>query len=322
MSQSEVESESSLIHIRNPRSPVEPTLSRGSRSRAWKRPRGPFRDAVSTISHTQTRGEVYGWPRLRVCITITAGNLSRIELPMANLHDDAFSGALTATLLQNYLKDAGSTAATLLNSPGGKKNVTPLAGACWGGHLDVVRLLLKNTSPKVDVNVVDSNGRTALFYVCSRSPPKYRVEIATALLNAGASVDSQFSDDDNSTALMVALRQLRDKDLVHLLVDRNASLDLQNGKGQTARSIAKEVGMEQELMPADKRKADRNSFIDYLVSTVMFVVSYINVGMIKSAVKGAIGKIFNFTGKRDTTGVKVCLRILRPMRTSLIISTI
>ena len=225
---------------------------------------------------------------------------------MANLHDDAFSGALTATLLEKYLKDAGSSASTFINSSGGKKNVTPLAGACWGGHLDVVRLLLKNTSPKVDVNVADANGRTALFYVCSRSPSKYRVEIARALLDAGASVDAQFSKDDNSTAIMVALRQLRDKDLVHLLVDRNASLDLQNGKGQTARTIAKEVGMEQELLPADQRKANRNGFIDYLVSTVLFVVSYINVGMIKSAVKGAIGKIFKITGKRDTSGVKVC----------------
>lgn len=225
---------------------------------------------------------------------------------MTNLHDDAFSGALTTTLLEKYLSDAGTSAETLLNSPGGKKNVTPLAGACWGGHLAIVRLLLKKTSPKVDVNSADGNGRTALFYVCSRSPPKFRDEIARVLLDAGANIDAPFPQDDKSTAIMVALRQLRDKDLVHLLVDRNASLDLQNGKGQTARSIAKEVGMEQELLPADKRKANRNGFIDYLVSTVLFVVSYINVGMIKSAVKGIVGKLFSFTGKRDTAGVKVC----------------
>ncbi|KAH9913225.1 uncharacterized protein B0H18DRAFT_1050112 [Fomitopsis serialis] len=97
---------------------------------------------------------------------------------------------------------------------------------------------------------------------------------------------------------MVALKQLRDKDLVHLLVDRNASLDLANSKRQTARTIAKEVGMEQELLSADQRKANRNSFIDYIVSTVLFVVSYINLGMIKDAVTGVIGKIFKLSGKR------------------------
>ncbi|KZT70617.1 hypothetical protein DAEQUDRAFT_764496 [Daedalea quercina L-15889] len=115
---------------------------------------------------------------------------------------------------------------------------------------------------------------------------------------------------------MVSLKQVRDKNLIHLLVDRNASLDfnaLKNNKGQTERTIAKEVGMEQELLSVDKRKANRVSFIDYLVSTAIFVVSYINIGMIKEAVKGVIQKVFNFTGKRDTAGVKeVAKDILSP----------
>ncbi|KAH9923495.1 uncharacterized protein B0H18DRAFT_1212207 [Fomitopsis serialis] len=232
---------------------------------------------------------------------------------MPNLHDDAFSGDLTSTLLEKYLKDAGPSASTLINSPGGMKKVTPLAAACWGGRLAVVQLLLKNTSPKLDINFADPNGRTALFFACSRSPSKDRVKIVEALLDANANVDVQFPQDDNSTAIMVALKQLRDKDLVHLLVDRNASLDLENSKRQTARTIAKEVGMEQELLSAGQRKANRNSFIDYIVSTVLFVVSYINLGMIKDAVTGVIGKIFKLSGKRDATGVKeVAKDILSP----------
>ncbi|TFY69358.1 hypothetical protein EVJ58_g459 [Rhodofomes roseus] len=120
-----------------------------------------------------------------------------------------------------------------------------------------------------------------------------------ALFYGNGNVNAVFPWDDNSSAVIVALKQLR-------AVDRNASLDSQNGENQTARTITEKVGMEQDLLSASERKANRNSFVDYIVSMVLFLVSYINIGMIKSdPVKGAVGKTLKLSSKRDVADAKI-----------------
>lgn len=63
-----------------------------------------------------------------------------------------------------------------------KHGYTALAAACKGGHLDIVKFLLKC---KVDVNFENATGSTALRWAVL----KRRVEIVTLLLSAGAKLN-------------------------------------------------------------------------------------------------------------------------------------
>ncbi|TFY69357.1 hypothetical protein EVJ58_g458 [Rhodofomes roseus] len=208
-----------------------------------------------------------------------------------NLHDHAYRGTLTEELLQRFLAGADPS---FINSIGGEKKLTPLAAACLRGHLDVVRLLLEN---RADANAVSSRERPPLFYVTSRTTNN-RLDIARALLNAGADVDKRFPKDENATALMNALTEVRDKDLVHELVDHGASLSAKNDGGQSVRDLAKEVGMDQELLTKQERNATRGAVIDLIVALVMFVIAYVNSGLIKDVAFGTISKLYEVSGAK------------------------
>ena len=170
----------------------------------------------------------------------------------STLHDDAYDGTLKQADLDRHL--AGAPVGSI-NSVGGRKKLTPLAAACLRGHVSVVKLLLDNGA---DPNALSSHHRPPLFYVTSRTTNN-RLEILRALLASHADVDKRFPEDLNSTALMNALTATRDKALVHELVDNGASLDAQNAHGKSVRQLAKEVGMEQELLTRDERNAKRGA---------------------------------------------------------------
>jgi Ankyrin repeats (3 copies)/Ankyrin repeat len=212
---------------------------------------------------------------------------------MGNIHDDASDGTLTADLLQSYLLFDPST----IDTPGGRGSLTPLAAACRGGHLNVVRVLLDHKPNGAKPNALSINNRTPLFYATSHSPPKDRSAIVRALLDAGADVDFRFSYDGGNTPLMNAITEVRDKDVVHELVDHGASLTATNDQGETAETLAKRFGIEQELLPKDKRHSTLGAIIDLIVAIVMLVIAYTNNGQIKDAVNGAVKKLYDITGQ-------------------------
>ena len=136
---------------------------------------------------------------------------------MANLHDDSWRGTLTEDRLKRYLVNSK------IDSLGGPKNITPLAAACWQGHLAVVTLLLDNPHQLADPNAPSPPGRTPLFYATKFSPKTDRAAIVHALLKAGASPNAGSDVDGGNTPLMNAIAEVKDRDVVRELLDRGAS---------------------------------------------------------------------------------------------------
>ncbi|KAF8517818.1 hypothetical protein JB92DRAFT_2904697 [Gautieria morchelliformis] len=203
---------------------------------------------------------------------------------MSSIYDDAWKGNLDADSLKKYV----ASHRDILNKPGGRESLTPLAAACWRGHLDLVRLLLDN---RADPNAVSSHNRTPLFYTTSRCP-RERPAIVRALLDAGAKVDTSFPEDDDYTPLMCALVEFRDKEVVHELVDRGASCTVKNRNGETAEMLAKQLGMEQELRSRAERESSRIEIIDIITTLVLFVLSWVNTRI----TKGVVTQLYNVSG--------------------------
>ncbi|KAH7907159.1 hypothetical protein BJ138DRAFT_1014962 [Hygrophoropsis aurantiaca] len=201
---------------------------------------------------------------------------------MSNLHDDALTGNLTEDKLDDYLLNDPS----LLNKPGGARNLTPLAAACSGGHLKVIRLLADRPA---NPDAPSRNNRTPLFYATQKKIPN-QLEIVRTLLNADADVDK--ADDNGTTPLMNAIVQLRDKNLVHLLVEHNASVTAKNKRGKTPEILAKECGMEQDLRPRSERNTGWGNYIDLLVALVVFILKTVNSGVLNDVVSGVVSKLF------------------------------
>src|SRR5207344_1899370 len=112
---------------------------------------------------------------------------------------------------------------------------TPLYNACFGNSVAAVRLLLEyGADPNkrfeyhspIDGRV--ERGLTALM--CAGS-----VEVARALLDAGAEVNVQ--DGDGVTPLMRAARRGK-PELVQLLLDSGASAATRSGSGHSAMDFA------------------------------------------------------------------------------------
>lgn len=103
---------------------------------------------------------------------------------------------------------------------------TPLMIASIDGNLPVVKALVQGKKAKID-----HIGWTPLHYASSRG----HLDIAQFLLANGAIVDSL--SPVNTTPLMMAV-QSGNEQLVKLLLDKGADIQLRNGNGLTAIDIA------------------------------------------------------------------------------------
>lgn len=210
---------------------------------------------------------------------------------MPTIYDEALNGTLTATSLASYLAPDN----TLIDREGGPNKITPLAAACLGGHLNVVQLLL---SKKAKPNGPDSNKRTPFYFVTTRTP-KDRSAIAEALINADPITIDFPCDEDGNTPLMNAITQIKDKDVIHLLVDKGASLTKENNNKETAQTLAKKAGLERHLKSKAERGTTRAQMVDLLVSVVSLIISHSNT-LTKGVVKdGIVKKLYDISGSRD-----------------------
>ena len=103
---------------------------------------------------------------------------------------------------------------------------TPLMIASIEGNFPVVKVLVQGRKAQVD-----HIGWTPLHYACSRG----HLEVAQYLLINGAIVDSM--SPGNTTPLMMAV-QSGNEQLVKLLLDKGADLQVRNTNGLTAIDIA------------------------------------------------------------------------------------
>ncbi|MBU3617445.1 ankyrin repeat domain-containing protein [Polynucleobacter sp. JS-Polo-80-F4] len=103
---------------------------------------------------------------------------------------------------------------------------TPLMIASIDGNLPVVKALVQGRKAKID-----HIGWTPLHYACAKG----NLEIAQYLITNGAIIDSV--SPSNTTPLMMAV-QSGNEQLVKLLLDKGADLQLRNSLGLTAIDIA------------------------------------------------------------------------------------
>lgn len=207
---------------------------------------------------------------------------------------EAQKDELTEEKLQEFLAADPS----IIDAVGGPLSVTPLATACWSGNFDAVCLLLDNPYRLADPNALSPQNRTPLYYAVSRSPATNRKKIVSALLDAGARIDDCYDEDDFNTPLMNAVADTGDKDLIHELVDRGASLTKKNKRGQTAVMLAEGTGMELELQPLKERQlreagphSIQKEVIDVLVAIAMLVMAYFNNDFVKDIVGRVVTKL-------------------------------
>ncbi|XP_057375671.1 palmitoyltransferase Hip14-like isoform X2 [Daphnia carinata] len=143
---------------------------------------------------------------------------------------DAVGGKLLATPLHWAVRQGHLATAILLIKHGADPMVYDGEGfqslhlAAQFGHTAVCAYLLSHGVP---VNSPDMQGMTPLMWAVFRTTT---VDPARLLASLGASVTSQ--DNNGNTALHWAIES-RNVSAISLLLDKNASLDVPNGKGAT-----------------------------------------------------------------------------------------
>ncbi len=118
-----------------------------------------------------------------------------------------------------------------------KMGDTPLHAAVWGGHLDIVLLLLRTAS--ADPNTKNMAGYTPLLLAC-RSQRAGSLEIMKKLLLAGA--NPWETNNNGNNPLHWAAHLGRVEATEWLLGENGAVVDLPNEDGKTALMLAADAG--------------------------------------------------------------------------------
>ena len=198
---------------------------------------------------------------------------------MSTIHEDAWNNQLKPATLQRYLANdkAVIDSTAPINVDGYTVTVTPLAAACCRGHLDVVKLLLDQ---KADPNAPSQDGCTPLYFATTHTPPPDRSSIVQALISAGADVNLP-CDDEMNVPLTNAITHIKDKEVVHLLVDNGAL------RTETEEALAMKHGMSRHLRPEAERNSTHGRMVDIVVSMVELCVAYLNdSSFVKGVVEG------------------------------------
>lgn len=103
--------------------------------------------------------------------------------------------------------------------------------AVRSGKIDIVKALL---SGNIDVDAYDPNGNTALINATEFG----NKNIAEILIKAGANVNAKSKNKSEATALIRAAVLNVSPEIVKILLDANADLDVQNANGFTALMLA------------------------------------------------------------------------------------
>jgi len=172
-----------------------------------------------------------------------------------------------------------------INQVGGQESLTPLAGACYYGHLEVVTLLLeKGARP----NVLCPHSRTALFFTI-RQAPRNQLAIVKALLAApegAADPNEVYPEDDNSNALTLAIEESQDKDIVKALIDAGAQPTSENKKQAKTKNMGGSLFAWKDI-------------VDLAVSAVSLIINYTDGGVVNAITKGVLAKMYKITSAQN-----------------------
>lgn len=125
-----------------------------------------------------------------------------------------------------------------------------MQSAVLSNSIDQMRAVVN----KSNVDVVDSEGYTPLFYACMK--PSVSSAMVQAILDLGANLD--VTGQDRETALYIAVFNRR-MDICHLLLQRGAAVDKPNGPLQeTVLHLAARLDYEDIVAVLLTAKADKN----------------------------------------------------------------
>lgn len=187
-----------------------------------------------------------------------------------------------------------------INDVGGRLNLTPLCGACVGGHLHTVKLLLANkANPDAP-----SDGFTPLFYLtdfqCTASSTLRCAmirELVSGKNGPKAKLDAPCDDEEN-TPLMNAIIQLKDESVIKQLVECGADITLKHPVTlKSAQDLADEHGVAHCLRSKVDVDAMWGKLVDLVVSFVLLVVAYVNNKTMSNLVEGAVKQYYNLSVK-------------------------
>jgi ankyrin repeat protein len=202
----------------------------------------------------------------------------------------AKAGTLTDADLRTYLQQQGHTVNDE-DSRGHRYSI--LSTAIKFGQLDTVKLLLDaGANPRLP------SGHGCFPLWVAANAKKNRPEIVQALLNEGARPDETSDDCDGDTPLMVAITVSRDCKVISLLADAGAALDKVNNDGLSARQLAEQAGdarIRTALSPSHERALARPELINALVTLVVFILNYVNSGVIQGVMKGVVSSLYHIT---------------------------
>lgn len=221
--------------------------------------------------------------------------------PGMSIHDQAKEGTLTRSWLQDHLSKEPDDLDEY-NFDG----YTPLSLAVREGQVGAVKLLLLK---KADANKTVRDGRTPLYIAMSAKQSTER--IAQLLLAHGANVNFPIEEWGNETAIMAAITQSRDPEVVRLLVENGASLTRANDRGDTARSLADQSAnpaIHKALLPKDKQEGWQTELESLLVSTGLFARAYFTNS--KDAIENAARRISSLINSEKPAKASAPLQLL------------
>ena len=222
------------------------------------------------------------------------------------IHEDAFSGRLTKSILDQYR----GSALFDINALDPETGLTPLASAALKGQTNVVKLLLDNGAPADELSRGD---RSPLWFVAAGTMHRRdRSEIIRLLLAKGAEINRTSPVNGGYTPLMKVVVEWRDPEIISQLVDAGASLTIANDNGETVNDLAQkkhDPAVTKALLPKNERETNKFEFISMIVKFVLFVIYWINGNDTTSIAQGIISDLYKISGQRDPEFSKV-IRIM------------
>ncbi|KAG8532879.1 uncharacterized protein KY384_002757 [Bacidia gigantensis] len=221
------------------------------------------------------------------------------------LHGDAAAGVLTQATLDVHLRTCKIDAPSTENG-NGTIGFTALAIAARNGQSGAVRLLLDNNA---NVDALSTQHRTPLWTVTARGRGDSRAEIVDVLLKHKA--DAKYSHANlqgGSTPLVNELKQLKDPEVIQLLVDANGTTD-------AATKLAAGIGdptIDDAMKSNEDRTKLRAAVVVVVVSLIQFILAWAN----SAALTGIANKIFTkfkISGNKDSPmAKKIAAEVLEP----------
>jgi len=183
-----------------------------------------------------------------------------------------------------------------------------LSGAAWSGNADVCEHVLDS---KIDVNIANERGRTALFYCVQVTGNDEDARIAMTKLLIKRKADVQHRDSDGQTPIFRAARSTTSSETVELLLKKGADADALDIDLRSPVFNAARAGYCPTLRLLAHAKADIHRLDKFKTNAVRFAIkaSREEAAMVLFQEFGA-GlpiSVFDLAGQTDAEGDGTCL---------------